>query len=252
MPSPLPAAISGIERFSLATWDYMAFATFFVLLGVIGYWAGRGEQASSSAYFLAGKKLPWYVVGGSFIASNISSEQFIGMIGSAVVFGVCVSMMEWANVIAFSMLIWIFIPFLLASKVFTMPEFLERRFSPAMRLLFAVVTVISNIVAFLAAVLYGGALALQSLFHEQLRLFAQYLYAFPMRYLLPENTQSESLELWIAIVILGLVAGVWAIYGWTFQCSVDRPVYRCHYDRWWGDCQRTRSLRASRRGRVIG
>ncbi len=184
------------------------------MLGIIGYWAGRGEQASSSEYFLAGKKLPWYVVGGSFIASNISSEQFIGMIGSAVVFGVCVSMMEWGNVVAFSLLIWIFIPFLLASKVFTIPEFLERRFSPTMRLTFAVVTVVSNIVAFLAAVLYGGALALQSLFHEQLNVAARYLYAIPMRSLLPETlTGPEPLELWIAVVVLGIVSGIWAIYG---------------------------------------
>jgi len=202
-----------MESFSLSTWDYLTFGAFFVVLSAIGYWAGRGEQATSSEYFLAGKKLPWYVVGGSFIASNISSEQFIGMIGSAVVFGICVSMMEWVNVISFSLLIWIFIPFLLASKVFTIPEFLERRFNPALRLMFALVTIVSNVVAFLAAVLYGGALALQSLFHQQLNVLANLLYTFPMQYLLPENTDPESLELWIAIVVLGIVAGMWAIYG---------------------------------------
>lgn len=176
----------GVESFSLAPLDYVVIGAFFALLSVVGYWAGRGEQTSSTEYFLAGKKLPWYVVGGSFIASNISSDHFIGMIGSAVVFGISVSMLEWGNVITFSLLIWFFIPFLLSAKVFTTPEYMELRFSPALRQIFAVVTVISNVVAFLAAVLYGGALALSSLF---------------------------GWDPWFAVIALGILSGVWAIYG---------------------------------------
>ncbi|HIG27350.1 MAG TPA: Na+/glucose cotransporter [Verrucomicrobiales bacterium] len=175
-----------LESFTLAPLDYLAIVGFFAMLSVVGYLAGRGEQAGSTEYFLAGKKLPWYVVGGSFIASNISSEHFIGMIGSAVVFGVCVSMLEWGNVITFSLLIWFFIPFLLAAKVFTTPEYLELRFNAAMRQIFAVVSIISNVVAFLAGVLYGGALALESLF---------------------------GWNPWFAVIALGVVSGVWAIYG---------------------------------------
>ncbi len=178
--------MNGIESFRLEFWDYLAFAAFFGVLSVIGYWAGRKDRTSAKEYFLAGKKLPWYVVGGSFIASNISTEHFIGMIGAACVYGICVAMAEWMNVLVFSLLIWFFIPFLLASRVFTTPEFLEKRFSPALRQMFAVVTIVSNIVAFLAAVLYGGALALENLF---------------------------GWNLWSAIIILGGVAGFWAIYG---------------------------------------
>ena len=158
----------GVESFPLAPLDYLAIGGFLALLSVVGYLAGRGEQSSSTEYFLAGKKLPWYVVGGSFIASNISSEHFIGMIGVAVVYGVCVAMSEWGNVLTFTLLIWVFIPFLLASKVFTVPEFMERRFSPALRQILAVVTILTNVVAFLAAVLYGGALAIQKLFETEL------------------------------------------------------------------------------------
>ncbi|OHB84098.1 MAG: hypothetical protein A2V98_15170 [Planctomycetes bacterium RBG_16_64_12] len=172
--------------FSLEAWDYLTFGLFFVGLSLIGYWAGRNERASAEDYFLAGKRLPWYVVGGSFIASNIHTEHFIGMIGAAVVYGICVALSEWMNVLSFSLLIWLFIPFLLASKVFTIPEFLEKRFSPTLRQLFAVVTLISNVVAFLAAVLYGGALALEALF---------------------------GWNLWFAIIAVGVVAGFWAIYG---------------------------------------
>ncbi|GMV64359.1 MAG: sodium transporter [Candidatus Hinthialibacteria bacterium] len=175
-----------METFPLNFADYAAFGLFFVAVSVIGYWAGRHERASSDAYFLAGHQLPWYVVGGSFIASNISSEHFIGMIGAAYVYGICVALSEWANVFTFSLIIWFFIPFLLASRVFTMPEFLEKRFNRTLRQFFALVTVISNIVAFLAAVLYGGAIALQELF---------------------------GWSMWVSIFTLGLVAGVWAIYG---------------------------------------
>ncbi|TWT65955.1 Sodium/glucose cotransporter [Allorhodopirellula solitaria] len=176
----------GVESFALAPLDYLAIGAFFAILSIVGYWAGRGEQASSTEYFLAGKKLPWYVVGGSFIASNISSDHFIGMIGSAVVFGISISMLEWGNMITFSLLIWFFIPFLLSAKVFTTPEYLELRFNSALRQIFAVVTVISNVVAFLAAVLYGGALALSSLF---------------------------GWDPWFAVIALGIVSGIWAIYG---------------------------------------
>ena len=176
----------GVVAFPFQFWDYFAFAAYFVVLCGIGLWAGRKEKTRSDDYFLAGRSLPWYVVGGSFIASNISAEQFIGMISAAFVAGICVAMWEWGNVLTFSILIWFLIPFLLASKVFTTPEFMERRFNRFLRRCFAVITVITNVLAFLAAVLYGGGVALQSLF------------GWP---------------LWFAILALGVVAGSWAIYG---------------------------------------
>jgi len=178
--------MNDISSFTLGLWDYLAFGGYFVVLCFIGFWVGRKEKTSSDEYFLAGRKLPWYVVGGSFIASNISTEHFIGMIGAAFVYGICVAMWEWMNILSFSLLIWIFIPFLLATKVFTTPEFLEKRFNPTLRQFFAIITIVSNVVAFLAAVLYGGGLALHKLF---------------------------GWNLWFAIITLGVVAGSWAIYG---------------------------------------
>jgi len=178
--------MNDISSFPLHLWDYFAFGTYFAVLCFIGFWVGRKEKSSSADYFLAGRSLPWYVVGGSFIASNISTEHFIGMIGAAFIYGICVSNYEWMNIATFTLLIWLFIPFLLAAKVFTTPEFLEKRFNPFLRQFFAIVTVISNVVAFLAAVLYGGGLALHKLF---------------------------GWNLWFAIIALGVVAGSWAIYG---------------------------------------
>lgn len=175
-----------MAEFSLASWDYVVFAGYLVVLCLVGIWAGRKERRDIADYFLAGRSLPWYVVGGSFVASNISSEHFIGMIGSACVYGICVAWWEWGNIASFTLLIWFFIPFLLLTRVYTTPEFLEKRFTPALRSLFAVVTVISNVVAFMAAVLYGGGLALSGLF---------------------------GWDLWVAILAVGVVAGGLAIWG---------------------------------------
>ena len=178
--------MEGVEQFALGGLDYLTFGAYFVILSAIGFWVGRKEKNASEDYFLAGRRLPWYVVGSSYVASNISTEHFIGMVGSAYVYGICIAQWEWSNVISFSILIWLFIPFLLASKVFTAPEFMERRFNSFLRIFFAIVTVISNVIAFLAGVLYGGGIALQALF---------------------------GWNLWFAIIALGIVAGAWATYG---------------------------------------
>ena len=88
---------------ALSPWDYVAFGLFLAILSLIGYFAGRKERASSEDYFLAGKRLPWYIVGSSFVAANISTEHFIGMVGSACIYGICLAMYEWANVFTFSL-----------------------------------------------------------------------------------------------------------------------------------------------------
>ncbi|NLE38652.1 MAG: hypothetical protein GX621_11560, partial [Pirellulaceae bacterium] len=199
----------GTETFTLHFWDYFAFVAFFIILSMVGFWAGRKERGGSEDYFLAGKKLPWYVVGSSFIAANIHTEHFIGMVGVAVLYGICVAMSEWANVLSFTMLIWFFIPFLLASRVFTTPEFLEKRFSPVLRQFFALVSIITNVVAFLAAVLYGGALAIQKLFESELTRLTDLLPAA----ILPPGSDPTQVQLWLAMIVLGFLAGIWAIYG---------------------------------------
>lgn len=174
------------SQFNLGLTDYLSFVLYIVILSLIGYYFGKKKKQDSSDYFLAGRTLPWYVVGSSYIASNISTEHFIGMVGAAFIYGICVAMSEWANVASFSILIWVFIPFLMSAKVFSTPEFLEKRFNVAVRQFFAIVTIVSNIIAFLAAVLYGGGLVIQQLF---------------------------SINLWISILIIGAIAGLWAIYG---------------------------------------
>ena len=177
----------GLETaFDLNLLDYTVFLLYFVILSFIGFWFGRKKQNKPEEYFLAGRSLPWHVVGTSFVASNISSEHFIGMIAVSFIYGICGGMAEWGNVFTYAFIIWLFIPFLLASKVFTIPEFLEKRFDSKIRLIFAIVTIIVNVTAFLASVLYGGGIVLSKLF---------------------------GWNLWISIITIGIVAGAWAVYG---------------------------------------
>jgi len=166
--------------------DYWIFVGFLVALAAVGYFSGRGERDSSVDYFLAGRNLPWYVVGGSYIAANISTEHFIGMVGATYILGVSTALWDWLNAFTFIFMIFLFVPFLIKSRVVTIPEFLEKRFSPAVRRIFAVITVIANIVIFMAAVLYAGGLALSGFL------------GWPLL---------------TCIILTGLFAGGWAIYG---------------------------------------
>ncbi len=166
--------------------DYVEFFLFVAALSVVGLISGKGERSSSKEYFLAGRKLRWYVVGASYIAANISTEQFIGMVGASYLLGICPALYEWLNVFTFLFMIFIFVPFLLSSKVVTIPEYLARRYGPVVRQIFAFITVVANIVIFMAAVLYTGGLALNGFF------------GWPMP---------------LCIVLTGLFAGGWAIYG---------------------------------------
>lgn len=203
MTTPLSMlAMQGVEGFKLVKGDYFAFFGYFLCLMLIGFIAGRKKNECSEDYFLAGRSLPWYVVGSSYIAANISSEQFIGMVGAAYVYGICVATPEWSCVIAFTFLIWLFIPFLMAAKVFTAPEFLEKRFNAWVRNIFAAVTVFMNVIVIMGGVIYGGALALQTLFGVDQLPFLQNIYV---------ATHLD--PIWFSILILSIVAGGFAVYG---------------------------------------
>jgi solute:Na+ symporter, SSS family len=178
--------LTASNALSLNSLDYIEFFLFVAALSLVGFLSGRGERSSSAEYFLAGRKLRWYVVGASYIAANISTEQFIGMVGASFLLGICPALYEWLNVFTFLFMIFVFIPFLLSSKAVTIPEFLARRYGPSVRQIFAFITVIANVVIFMAAVLYTGGLALNGFF------------GWPMP---------------LCILLTGLFAGGWAVYG---------------------------------------
>ena len=185
--------------------DFVAFFSYFALLSLIGWFAGKSKKQEASDYFLAGKSLPWYVVGSSYIAANISTEHFLGMIGAAVLYGIVVATPEWSAIIAFTFLIWIFIPFLLSSKVYTTPEFLEKRFNRNMRFTFALITIIANISAFMAPVIYGGGLIVEEALGFN-KLFGLNAAAI-------EAGTAINWGLFFSIALIAIAAGIWAIWG---------------------------------------
>ena len=196
-----------LGSFDLGALDYLTFSAYFVGLFTIGFIAVRAHSVSAEDYFLAGRSLPWYVIGSSYIAANISTEHFIGLIGAGYIYGICVATGEWSTVIAFSFLIWLFIPFLYSAKVFTAPEFLEKRFNRSMRSMFALVTVVANVVAFLAPVLYGGGLVIEEVFGLDALLGIEMTDAgLPV-------PGAVRWGLILAIALIGITAGVWSIWG---------------------------------------
>src|ERR1700691_5650657 len=144
--------------------DYVEFFVFLAALCVVGVWSGRGERGSSTDYSLAGRRLPWYAVGGSYIAANVSTEHFIGLVGASYILGVPTALAQWQTTLAEIVIVFLFVPFLIRARIVTVPQYLSARFGPGVRLAFALLTIFANITIFMAAVMYAGGLALSGFF----------------------------------------------------------------------------------------
>jgi len=129
----------------------------------IGIYLSRKKSETSTDYFLASKSLPWWAVGGSLIASNISAEQFIGMSGSGYVVGMAIASYELMAALTLVIVAKFFLPILIKHNIFTMPQFLETRFDKRVRLGLAVFWVLLFIFVNISSVLYLGGLALQNI-----------------------------------------------------------------------------------------
>ncbi len=136
----------------------------------IGFLAGRKGKASTSDFFLAGRGLPWYVIGFSLVAASISSEQFIGEVGWAYKYGLAVSNWEWLVWPAQAILLIFFLPLFLRNRIVTIPEYLSRRFGTLVGSVFSVVCMIQYLVVNLPLVLYSGGFLMNRIFGLDLRL----------------------------------------------------------------------------------
>jgi solute:Na+ symporter, SSS family len=144
--------------------NFILFALYLAANIALGLWVARRKTGDARGYFLAGDRLPWYAIGGSIIAANISTEHFIGMVGIAYAVGFVVAQWEWGNWFTFSVLIWVFLPYFIRGGLYTMPEFLERRYNPTCRYLFAVCSLVLWIVAQMAVVMLAGGKAMKGMF----------------------------------------------------------------------------------------
>jgi SSS family solute:Na+ symporter len=159
-----PLLAQAQQQISLNIIDLGVFVLYMLITIVIGFWAARGARAKPKDYFLGDRKLPWYVVGASMVSTDISSETFIANVGIAYVYGMVVSTGSWNVWIIYTILIFIFLPYYVRTGLYTMPQFLERRYNSACRYFFAASLVAGYIVAILAGSLYAGGLALQKIF----------------------------------------------------------------------------------------
>jgi len=146
--------------------DYAVFAIYAVVILGVGLWVSRnkeGKTKSTEDYFLASKSLPWWAIGASLIAANISAEQFIGMSGSGFAGGLAIATYEWMAALTLIVVGKFFLPIFIKKKIYTIPEFVEQRYSSQLKTILAVFWIGLYVFVNLASVLYLGGLALQTI-----------------------------------------------------------------------------------------
>lgn len=147
--------------------DLLVFVIYFVLVAGYGYWVyHKKKKASISAshdYFLAEGSLTWWAIGASLIASNISAEQFIGMSGNGYFVGIAVAAYEWIAALALIIIAVWFMPVYLKNKIYTMPQFLKRRYNETVSLIMAIFWLLLYVFVNLTSILYLGAIAISGL-----------------------------------------------------------------------------------------
>jgi SSS family solute:Na+ symporter len=150
----------GITHRTLGSLDVAIIAAYFVVVFAIGFYFSRKERTSTD-YFLAGRNIGWFAIGASLFVSNISTEHFIGLAGSGATSGLAVGHFEWLACLILLILGWVFVPFYLRSNVFTMPEFLERRFNRKCAVYLASISMIAYVFTKISVHLYAAAVVLE-------------------------------------------------------------------------------------------
>src|SRR5262250_299174 len=145
---------------ALAPLDLAIIAVYFVIVFAIGMYFSRKERTSTD-YFLASRDIGWFFIGASLFVSNISTEHFIGLSGTGASSGLAVGHFEWLACLILLILGWVFVPFYLRTNVFTMPEFLERRFNRQCAVYLAGISIIAYIFTKISVQLYAASVVLE-------------------------------------------------------------------------------------------
>lgn len=177
----------------LTTLDWIIILFYFAVIAGISWWAvKKKDKTSADDYFLAGRHLGWFVVGASIFASNIGSEHLVGLAGSGATDGVALAHYElhaWCLLV----LGWVMGPFFMRSKVFTMPEFLERRFTPQARTVLSLISLFAYILTKIAVGIFAGGVV--------------------FRALLPDVNIMGMDSFWIGSILLIILTGIYTIIG---------------------------------------
>jgi SSS family solute:Na+ symporter len=175
-----------MPQFRLEALDLLIVLVYVVFIVGLGFYYSKRTETTDD-YFLAGRSLAWWLIGLSLFASNVSSTTLIGLASAAFSSGISVYNYEWMAALVLLVFLVFFLPFYLKTRVYTMPEFLERRFDARSRYYFAALLIVLNIVVDTAGTLYGGALVVQLLFPQ--------------------------VAFWQSVAVLGLLAGAYTITG---------------------------------------
>ncbi|MDN5205062.1 sodium/sugar symporter [Fulvivirgaceae bacterium BMA10] len=193
---------------NFSTLDFVVFAAYCLVIIGLGLWVSRekkGHKKDSKDYFLASKALPWWAIGASLIASNISAEQFIGMQGSGFAMGLAISTYEWMAAATLIIVAIFFLPIFLEKQIYTMPQFLEKRYDSRVRTSLAIFWLLLYVFVNLASVLYLGALSLETILNVKLIYGIIGLAAFALLYSLYGGLKAVA---WTDVVqVVFLVAG---------------------------------------------
>ena len=148
----------------LARLDWIVIATYFAIIAVVA-WLSSRKQNTSEDYFLAGRNIGWFAIGGSLFASNIGSEHVVGLAGSGSTSGMMMAHYE-LHAWCLLMLGWVFIPFYKRSGVYTMPEFLEKRFNATARGILTVVSLLAYVFTKVSVTVYAGGMVIATILPE--------------------------------------------------------------------------------------
>ena len=171
---------------NLAFLDILVIAAYFLVLSGIAYWAAKREKNISADFFLASRDVGWLAVGASLFASNIGSEHLVGLAGTGAASGLAVGHFEWLASFILLLLGWLFVPFYLRSGVYTMPEFLERRYNPASRTYFTWVSIVGYVLTKISVTLFAGGVVMRAV---------------------------TGLDFWTSAAILIVITGLYTIFG---------------------------------------
>ena len=146
----------------LGAFDWLVLAAYFAAIAGIAWWAMRQRTESSDDYFLAGRHVGWFVIGASVFASNVGSEHVVGLAGAGASSGLVLGHYELHSWLLL-LLGWVFVPFYMRSRVFTMPEFLELRYGPASRWFLSITMLVGYVLTKISVTIYAGAVVFQVL-----------------------------------------------------------------------------------------
>jgi SSS family solute:Na+ symporter len=170
----------------LGTVDWLFIALYLGIIAAVSIWSIRRSKESPSDYFLANRNLGWFVIGASILASNVGSEHIVGLAGTAAQSGLVMGHYELHSWIIL-LLGWVFVPFYMRSMVYTMPEFLERRFNARSRILLSVIQLLSYIITKASVTIFAAATVITIFF--------------------------PGIDFWTAAIILVVVTGVYTVFG---------------------------------------